>query len=82
VWRTGGLNEMNRLHLDQRGGRDNPLEARIASLEMAFRMQTEAQEVFDLSREPLAVRDMYGSGPFADACLTPTRGTPGLKAVP
>jgi Protein of unknown function (DUF1501) len=67
------LNEMNKRHLDQRGGNDNPLEARIASLEMAFRMQTEAQEVFDLNKEPKALREMYGSGPFAEACLTSRR---------
>jgi len=67
------LNELNRLHLEQRGGKDNPLEARIASLEMAFRMQTEAQEVFDLNRETKPTREMYGTGPFADACLTARR---------
>jgi hypothetical protein len=67
------LNELNRRHLEQRGGQDNPLEARIASLEMAFCMQTEAQEVFDLSRETQRTRELYGSGPFADACLTARR---------
>lgn len=67
------LNAMNKLHLEQRGGRDNPLEARIASLEMAFRMQTEAQEVFDLNRETKTTRELYGSGPFAEACLTARR---------
>ncbi len=67
------LNGINKLHLEQRGGRDNPLEARIASLEMAFRMQTEAQEVFDLNRETKATRELYGSGAFADACLTARR---------
>ncbi|MBL8794087.1 MAG: DUF1501 domain-containing protein [Planctomycetia bacterium] len=48
-------------------------QALIASLEMAFRMQTEAREVFDLSREPLAIRELYGSSPSADACLTARR---------
>jgi hypothetical protein len=67
------LHEMNRRHLGQRGGHDNPLEARIASLEMAFRMQTDAQEVFDLSRESRPTRALYGPGPFADACLTARR---------
>ncbi len=66
------LNEMNRRHLEQRGS-DNPLEARIASLEMAFRMQTEAQEVFDLNRETKPTRELYGTGPFADACLAARR---------
>jgi hypothetical protein len=67
------LTEMNQRHLDQRGGHDNPLEARIASLEMAFRMQTEAQEVFDLNKETKATRELYGTGPFADACLAARR---------
>jgi hypothetical protein len=67
------LAEINRRHLAERGGHDNPLEARIASLEMAFRMQSEAQEVFDLARETKATRELYGSGAFADACLTARR---------
>ena len=67
------LKQMNELHLQQRGGADNPLEARIQSLEMAFRMQTEAQEVFDLSRETQATRDAYGGGEFANGCLAARR---------
>src|SRR5579871_5730479 len=41
------LQEMNRLHLELRA-HDEQLEARIASLEMAYRMQGEAQEAFDV----------------------------------
>ncbi len=67
------LNEMNSIHLAQRGGEDGNLEARIQSMEMAFRMQFEAQEVFDLNRETQATRDLYGKGEFADACLTARR---------
>ncbi|MCP4194816.1 MAG: DUF1501 domain-containing protein [Planctomycetaceae bacterium] len=67
------LKRMNELHLEQRGGRDNPLEARIESLEMAFRMQTEAQQVFDLKRETKTTLDAYGPGQFANACLTARR---------
>ncbi|MEE3370263.1 MAG: DUF1501 domain-containing protein [Planctomycetota bacterium] len=67
------LKRMNELHLERRGGRDNPLEARIESLEMAFRMQTEAQEVFDLNQETKATRNDYGSGQFANACLAARR---------
>ena len=67
------LKQLNERHLDRRGGNDNPLEARIASLEMAFRMQTEAQEVFDLNRESRSTRELYGEGPFANACLTARR---------
>ena len=41
---------------------DDRLEARIQSFELAFRMQSEAAEAFDISREPKHVRDMYGEG--------------------
>ena len=67
------MRQFNQLHLDRRGGTDNPLEARINSMEMAFRMQTEAQAVFDLSKESKATREMYGKGNFADACLLSRR---------
>ncbi|MDB5313925.1 MAG: hypothetical protein JWO38_8127 [Gemmataceae bacterium] len=66
------LNELNRLHLEKRAG-DDQLDARIQSLEMAFRMQTEATEAFDVSREPVKVREGYGKGYFADACLAARR---------
>lgn len=67
------LKQLNQMHLEQRGGNDNPLEARIQSLEMAFRMQTEAQDVFDLGQETQATRDAYGKGEFADGCLAARR---------
>jgi hypothetical protein len=66
------MRKLNELHLAKRAG-DNPLEARIASLEMAFRMQTEASEAFDLGRETKATRELYGTGPFADGCLLARR---------
>jgi hypothetical protein len=66
------LQELNRAHLEDRG-RDEPLEARIASLEMAFRMQFEAREAFDLGRESKATRELYGEGEFANACLIARR---------
>jgi hypothetical protein len=66
------LQEMNRVHLERRAG-DEQLEARIASLEMAFRMQGEAQEAFDVGRESAATRKMYGEGEFATACLLARR---------
>jgi hypothetical protein len=43
-------------------GEDPQLEARIQTLELAFRMQQEASEAFDLAREPAAVRERYGQG--------------------
>src|SRR5690242_19405975 len=63
---------MNELHREQRGP-DGELEARIESLEMAYRMQFEALDVFDLGREPARVRQEYGEGEFADACLIARR---------
>jgi uncharacterized protein (DUF1501 family) len=66
------LQQMNQAHLEERG-RDEQLEARIASLEMAFRMQGAAQEVFDVNRETAATRKRYGEGEFASACLLARR---------
>jgi hypothetical protein len=66
------LQAMNEKHLAQRAG-DNPLEARIESLEMAFRMQFEAQDAFNLTKETTQTRERYGKGQFADACLAARR---------
>lgn len=66
------LQQMNRMHL-ARHAQDTQLDARITSLELAFRMQFEAQEAFDISREPENIRNMYGKGEFANACLIARR---------
>jgi hypothetical protein len=66
------LREMNVLHREGRGP-DALLDSRIESLEMAFRMQFEATDAFDLSREPEAVRRRYGYGEFGTACLIARR---------
>ena len=66
------LQSLNREHLAARG-QDEALEARIASLEMAFRMQFEAREAFDLGRESSVTRALYGTGEFANACLIARR---------
>jgi hypothetical protein len=66
------LLEINRKHAADRA-QDGALQARIESMEMAFRMQTEAQEVFDLGRESKATRDLYGKGDFNDGCLLARR---------
>jgi hypothetical protein len=41
---------------------DDELNARIAAYELAFRMQTEAPEVFSLAGETPATQDLYGIG--------------------
>ncbi len=53
------LREINAQHAQDRGG-DPRLEARIQSFELAYRMQMEAAEVFDVSMEPQHIRQMYG----------------------
>jgi hypothetical protein len=53
------LGEMNREHLGQHPA-DAFLDGRILSFETAFRMQVEAADAFDLSREPMAIRELYG----------------------
>jgi hypothetical protein len=50
---------LNRRHSQQRPG-DERLESRIQSMELAFRMQTAATDVFDLEQEPQHIRKMYG----------------------
>jgi len=55
----GLLAEMNRAHLDSRAG-DSRLEARIASYEMAARLQFSAPEVLELGGESKATRALYG----------------------
>jgi hypothetical protein len=55
-----GLAEaFNRQHLLTRGN-DSDLAARIRTFETAFHMQTEAQEVFDLSKETDETLAIYG----------------------
>jgi hypothetical protein len=53
------LHEMNREHEARRSG-DARLEARIQSFELAYRMQLDASDAFDLNREPQHIRDLYG----------------------
>src|SRR5688572_21896678 len=53
------LKEMNLLHAQQRE-EDSRLNARIESFELAFRMQTEAPEAFDVSRESEETKKLYG----------------------
>jgi hypothetical protein len=53
------LSQLNRRHQEQRP-EDAALEARIQSFELAYRMQREAAEAFDLGREPSNVKAAYG----------------------
>ena len=66
---------LNRRRLDTVG--DPEIATRIASYEMAFRLQTSAPELMNLASETQATLDMYGVDPakpsFARACLLARR---------
>jgi hypothetical protein len=63
---------LNELHREKHASQGE-LDARIDSFETAFRMQGEAPELFDLSRESQSVRKLYGDTPFGKQCLTARR---------
>jgi hypothetical protein len=66
------LEELNRRHLERRQ-REAELEARIQSFELAFRMQSDAVDAFDVTREPESIRRMYGPGVQARQLLIARR---------
>jgi hypothetical protein len=69
------LSEMNAVHRSDTG--DPEIDTRIASYEMAFRMQTSVPELTDVSHEPESIQQMYGVEPgkrsFANNCLLARR---------
>src|SRR5262249_47659915 len=54
------LKRLNEIHKQGRAN-DSPLDARISSFELAFRMQREAPEAFDLTQESAAAHKLYGT---------------------
>ena len=66
------LARLNQLDI-KREGTDPQLEATIQSAEVAFRMQTEAPEVFDITHEPEKLRARYGDTDFGRGCLMALR---------
>ncbi len=66
------LAELNEEHR-QRRQQDAQLDARIQSFELAYRMQMEAADAFDVSREPKHILDMYGPGTQARQILIARR---------
>jgi uncharacterized protein (DUF1501 family) len=69
------VGELNTKHL--REVNDPEIQTRIASYEMAFRLQSSAPELMDLSKETKQTLDLYGADPnkpsFARACLLARR---------
>lgn len=66
------LQELNRRHLEKRQN-EAELEARIHSFELAYRMQIDAAEAFDVGREPKHILEMYGAGVHARQILIARR---------
>ncbi len=66
------LQRLNRAHLAARN-RDPQLETRLESFELAYRMQMDATDAFDISREPESIRKMYGEGVQARQILIARR---------
>jgi hypothetical protein len=74
--RLDAIRRLNQRRLEFTG--DPEIEARIASYELAFRMQIAAPELLDFSKEPASVLSMYGvnqepTHPYAVNCLLARR---------
>jgi hypothetical protein len=71
------IGQLNSRHVLQRG-EDSQLSARIAAYELAYRMQSHASEVVDVSRESRATQALYGldrneTAEFGTRCLLARR---------
>jgi hypothetical protein len=66
------LSELNHRHIAARNN-DGDLESRLQSFELAYRMQLDATDAFDVSREPEYIREMYGPGVHGRQCLITRR---------
>lgn len=69
------LKNLNEAHLASNG--DPEILTRIASYEMAYRMQSSVPELVDISKEPASIHELYGTEPgkksFANNCLLARR---------
>ena len=69
------IKQLNEMHLAANG--DPEIATRIASYEMAYKMQSSVPELVDISSEPQAIHEMYGTQPgkksFANNCLLARR---------
>ncbi len=66
------LFRLNQMQIEEIG-RAPELEATVQTMEIAFRMQTEAPDVFDIRKESQATRDRYGASEFGRGCLMARR---------
>ena len=69
------LRELNQMELGR--SHDPEIETRIAAYELAYRMQSSVPDLMDISKEPAAVHEMYGTEPgkaaFSNNCLLARR---------
>jgi hypothetical protein len=69
------LKSLNEAHLASNG--DPEILTRIASYEMAYRMQSSVPELADIRKEPASIHELYGTEPgkksFANNCLLARR---------
>ncbi|MEW4490465.1 DUF1501 domain-containing protein [Thalassoglobus sp. JC818] len=66
------LLELNRRHAQQRQN-EAVLNEHIQAMELAYQMQSEASQAFDISLESEETRGMYGETPFGQSCLLARR---------
>jgi Protein of unknown function (DUF1501) len=67
------LEQLDRMRLQRDAVKDPQLEATLSSMETAYRMQTEAPDVFDIRKESEATLKLYGTGSTARGCLMAVR---------
>src|SRR6266403_545991 len=66
------LQQLNEQHARRRA-QDSQMEARVQSFELAYRMQMDATDAFDIEKEPEHIRELYGSGTQARQLLIARR---------
>ena len=66
------VHKLNEIH-SQNLQKEAQLEARLQSYEMAFKMQTEATDAFDITKESAATRAAYGNTPQGNQLLITRR---------
>ncbi|MBL4886443.1 MAG: DUF1501 domain-containing protein [Planctomycetaceae bacterium] len=66
------IQALNKEHLKLRNA-DDALQARIKSMELAFRMQFAATDAFDIEQESKQTQQAYGDSQFSKSCLLARR---------
>ena len=66
------VNRLNRIHQQTRSD-DGELDARIKIFELAYRMQMEATDAFEIQQEPQSIRDLYGDTDYGRQLLMTRR---------